>query len=419
MVTFAKQKIEPAAFTGLRSRLVDGVGFFEDAPFKYGVFDSDQYRVDVVRRTSAITFTQTIAALPQEFKAVINGNYFFGNSGTAALYGLAAFGVVDPVDVQSRGDVKQGGSVVLPDAGSGVDYFFFGRDNTATPAYDGGQGNPPGSVFEGMGGLGPLILPNPVTGAPLKFGVGNKYASNPKKTSTPTSPADFRDLVQRNNNTYASLKSQTAGGDGICAIAVISTDRLIVMLAKRHGVAGDLDALRDKLFSVDCTVACFTDGSSSVTMAVDRTVVPGLAPAGFKDNLIETGFGTFLYRPPPAVNLRVTFTEIRVRDDEEIFGSGSFTVRATVNGTTLSLLNAAPVDTGDVVSMSFNTTVTIASGGQLRIALIGTDADDGDELGTVNATFSATSTPRFGVGQHTRRSSRGSYEVTFRIDIVP
>jgi hypothetical protein len=412
--TFAPLRISPASFSTIRSLLSSGIGFFSDGPYRYVAADSDVYRFDVVQRTGAVTWTDAVKALPTAFKAVVNGGYFSGT----ALYGRATLGVVQPGDVDSDGDVKKGGAIVLPDDGKGSIYFFFGRDGASTPSYTGGRGNPSSAIFEGMGGLGPIILPNPAAATtPLKFGVGNRYKSDPKKISIPTTNAELLDCIQRNNDTYAWLQTHSATGTGYCAVAVVPTTKLLLAVIKPNGTAGDLDTLRDALFSVGCTVACFTDGSSSACLAIDGAMEPGLEPIRVKDNLIETGFGLFLYKPPPPTKVQVDFTQVKVFNDAFAFGAGDWTLNADVNGTPVTLLSAAAVNTGDIIILSFSATVTVASGAELVVTTSGQDtAGLDDDLGTVSDRFGATRSPSFGAGAHTL--STPFYAVSYTITLV-
>ncbi|HYQ05039.1 MAG TPA: hypothetical protein VER96_40460 [Polyangiaceae bacterium] len=418
MTTFKAQPITASGFKKIRTLLSGGIGFFSDGPYRYVVADSDVFRFDVVRRDKVITWSDTIKALPTAFKVVINGGYF---SGSQVIYGLARTGVRDPADVTSNGEVKQAGAVVLPDNGKGSDFFFFGRNGATPPAYSAGQGNPPGSVNEGSGGLGPMILPNPGTGAPLKFGTGNVYASDPKKSSIPANPKEFADCVQRNNNRYAAMQVETGSpaGTGFGVVAVLPSDKLLIVVLKPHQTVGDLDTIRDALFSVGCTLACFTDGSTSACLAVNGSMEPGMAPAGFKDNLIETGFGLFLYKAAPPTKVSVTFTLVEVLDDATFFGSSKWTLTADVLGSSVTLLTTAEVNTGDKIVMGgggFGTTVTVPSGAELAITSTGA-SDGGDDLGTATARFGSASAPAFGVGTHLL--STLYYRLTYVIAIVP
>lgn len=415
MSTFNSLKIDPASFATVRARLLAGVGLFADGPYRYLVADSNVFRFDVVQRTADISWTDTVKGLPRAFKAVVNGGYF---SCARSIYAQAQFTSIKPTDVDSDGDVKKGGRVVLPDDGKGKDFFFFGHDGASPPKYDVAQGNPFGSINEGMGGLGPLIFANPANGTPLKFGVGNKFASDPVKVSTPTA-ADFADCIQRNNNTYASLQSSSAGGTGFCIVAVVPRDNLLLMLIKPHGTPGDLDTIRDKLIAVGATRACFTDGSTSACLAVDGVMEAGMTPATYKDNIIETGFGLFLYKPPPPTQVRVTFIEISILNDSSTFGSGTWTVDADVLGTKLTLLNAAEVDSDDIITFgSMVISVTVPSGGDLRVNVHGLDtAGFEDDLGTTSSTFGATDTPAFGVGRHLAETD--FFRITFDVALGP
>ncbi len=339
---------------------------------------------------------------------------FSGNG----LYGRALLGVVQPGDVQSDGDVKRGGAVVLPDDGKGSSYAFFGHDGASTPVYTGGRGNPTSAVTEGMGGLGPIILPNPAAPTtPLKFGVGNRYKSDPKKISLPATNAELLDCIQRNNDTYAWLQTHSATGTGYCAVAVVPGTKLLLAIIKPNGTVGDLDTLREALISVGCTVACFTDGSSSACLAIDGAMEPGLEPIRVKDNTIETGFGLFLYKPPPPTKIQVTFNQVKVFNDAFAFGAGDWTLNADVNGSSTTLLSSAAVNTGDIIAMSFSTTVTVASGSELVITTSGQDtAGLDDDLGTVSDHFGAASAPSFGAGAHTL--STPFYAVSYTIAVV-
>lgn len=415
MTTFSPLKIDKASFATVRSKLVAGIGFFSDGNYRYVVADSDVFRFDVVLRTRDISWSDTIKALPKTFKAVVNGGYF---SCPRSLYAQAQFTSVKPEDVESDGEVKKGGATALPDDGKGKDFFFFGHNGAVPPVYDVGQGNPGGSVSEGMGGLGPVIFANPVSKVPLKFGSGNVFASDPAKVSTPT-PKDFADCIQRNNNTYVSLQSSSAGGNGFCVVAVIPADRLLVMAIKPHGTPGDLDTLRDALLAAGATLACFTDGSTSACLAVDGVMEPGMAPATYKDNVIETGFGLFLYKPPPPTRLVVSFIELLVFDDASSFGSGTWTVDADVSGSTLRLLNQTAVDDDLVIVFGGHSiTVTVPSGADLVVKVKGVDeAGVDDDLGVATRVFGPVSTPPFGVGRHI--ADTDFFRITFDVALSP
>lgn len=415
MSTFAALKIDAASFATVRARLVGGVGLFADGPYRYIVADSDTYRFDVVTRSADISWTDTVKALPKTFKAVVNGGYF---SCSRSIYAQAQFTSIKPSDVDSDGDVKKGGGVVLPDDGKGANFFFFGHDGANPPTYDVGQGNPGASINEGMGGLGPVIFANPVSGVPLKFGVGNQFKSKPTKASTPTA-ADFADCIQRNNNTYASLQTSSAAGTGFCLLAVIPASKLLVMAIKPHGTPGDLDTLRDALLAVGATRACFTDGSTSACLAIDGVMEAGMKPATYKDNVIETGFGLFLYKPPPPTKVTVKFVELVVLNDASAFGSGLWTLDADVSGTKLKLLKSSKVDSDDVITFGgHSVSVTIAPGADLVVQVSGLDEDGlDDDLGATKDVFGPTQTPQFGVGRHVAQTDY--YRVTYDVTLGP
>ncbi len=144
---------------------------------------------------------------------------------------------------------------------------------------------------------------------------------------------------------------------------------------------------------------------------------PGLAPIRVKDNLIETGFGLFLYKPPPPTKVQLDFTQVKVLNDAFAFGAGDWTLNADVNGTPVPLLTSATVNTGDIIILWFNATVVVASGAELVVTTSGQDtAGLDDDLGTVSVRFGATSSPSFGAGSHTLATP--FYAVSFTITLV-
>ena len=278
----------------IRSIYTGGHGFVthRDGVYRYAVMLSSIFKLMVVRRTSEITFSDTVAALSANYKVVINGNYFSCGSG---CYTLAAMGDVHrPNEIDSIGAVRSGGSEVLPDASGGSNYFYFGRENaTSASSYVYGFGNPPATVHEGMGGLGPIILTNPATQSRVRYGVGNRYTAGHTGGPAQGDPGThWSACTQRNNNTYVSLNSETESGMG--AVGINTTLGFLIAVIKPHGQTGNLDTLRDKLWDIGVTGACFIDGSNSVCMALNRTMV--ISPYDFKNNLIEVGIGFYQYR---------------------------------------------------------------------------------------------------------------------------
>jgi hypothetical protein len=98
----------------------------------------------------------------------------------------------------------------------------------------------------------------------------------------------------------------------------------------------------------------------------------------------------------------LAFAQVKVFNDAFAFGAGNWTLNADVNGTPVTLLSAAAVNTGDIIILSFSATVTVASGAELVVTTSGQDtAGLDDDLGTVSDRFGATSSPSFGAGAHT------------------
>lgn len=417
-VSFTPMTITAANFSNIKSKLSNGIGFFKDNEFHYVVADGTFYRTDVVRRQTTIKFSDAIQKLPSMYKVVINGNYFSGSN----LYAHASLGVVDPADVDSIGNVHAGGSIVLPDGGGGNRYFYFGRNNTVPPAYVNGFGNPPASLFEGMGGLGPLIITNPANGKPLRYGSGNRYASDPNKRTIPQTNDEWKDCIQRSNATYTSITAETVDGAGVCAIGYNDDNNIVIFLIKPHKKTGSLEEIRDKFWNIGLKKACFTDGSNSACMAVDRTMVPGLEPIYVKDNLIEVGFALYYYKTEPDQKFSIEFTMLEVLDDKYLWGEGEWTLNASVNGIPVQLLSKFPVTTGQKIPLTEKVSVEVkpSKSETLKILIYGKDtAGVTDDLGNVAHEFTQTSTPPWGVGSQEAVSTNKCYKIFYTINKIP
>lgn len=141
--------------------------FGRDGVYHYAMMPTMVYKLEIVRKTKEVKFSQIIQGLPAEFQVVVNGNYF--SCVSRGCYYTAGLGdVATPDETNSIGDVIQSGSVALPDMGDGDLFAYFGRtQGTTATDYCHGMGNPPVPfVYEGAGGLGPLILTNPATCKP-------------------------------------------------------------------------------------------------------------------------------------------------------------------------------------------------------------------------------------------------------------
>lgn len=284
-VTFLNANIDEKTFADVvLKQMVDGVFFGNDPPWYYAVLNTHKFFLSAVCRTAEKTWSAVVATLEERWRVVLNGNYF----ACSGCYAWAKLGdVSEPDEIQSIGDVKIDGSIFLKDNGDGKDYFYFGRTGTGTGAsdYESGRGNPPAAISSGMGGLGPLI--GTVGGRRCKYGVGNLYEPGVEGPVTGDPGDKLNKLVQRNNNTYKAMNSEKSSGMGV--VGVCAAREFLITAVKPHGSIGTLDVIRDRLWSVGVDHACFTDGSNSVCMAVDRKMV--IAPAEFKDALIEVGIG--------------------------------------------------------------------------------------------------------------------------------
>ena len=240
MATPTELEISAGNFGSIREKLDDGFGFFEDGAFKYVVLDAKTHTIDVLRRRDDRAWSDLMTHQPGAVRVAINGQLF----GPRQLYASAALGVVDPDEVMGHGSIREAGRTLKEDRAAGKSRYFFGRTKDGQD-YRSHLGNPPEEIYEGMGGVGPLIITNPATGARLKIGAGNIYASDSGKKTVPETDEDWADCVQRNSSHFQLIDEHN--GEEFTAAAFNGADRLLLFAVNTDESVGQLSKLRDKL----------------------------------------------------------------------------------------------------------------------------------------------------------------------------
>lgn len=276
------QRLEPLIIAG------GGVADLTDGDLVYAALSLD-CEMKIVHRTAEELFEQTARSAQARLKllALVNGNnYDVTPAGKAdALVGH------DPVPAKESiplGLVVDNGSVVTGVSKPQRFYVAF-RAAVSQPrgSYEFGMGDPPTQVVSALGGLGPLIING------VKYGVGNKYSVGAPPNAPATGEPDAASapfLVQRNNNTYASLAA-LGPITGKAVIAVSTSGRKLLVVVQPDGVSGiTLDELRDKLAAVGVDNAVFLDGSDSTMLMIGPSLLVQDGPNKDELNTVGVGF---------------------------------------------------------------------------------------------------------------------------------
>jgi hypothetical protein len=396
----------------VRSHFVDGFARFVDGKNHYCIADMKRFRFDVFRRTTDITFTATIQKLPLCMRAAINGQYFGGGVG---IYAMSVAGGVDPARIPSVGNVVDDGVVVLNDEVGAQNYYFFGRNRDAT-AYRMEKGSPlPSQIYEGMGGLGPMIGPKEFTGERVHYGITDLYGPERIPGEKPTTAKLWAECVQRNSATFRSIQGATADGVAVPILASNSRDGLLLVLAKTRGSHGDLEYFRDTLWNLGYDRAAFGDGSTSTCLVIDGEVV--VQPAAHKDGAIEAGFA-LCDMESQLVKLEVTIESIEVLKTVNWASEDLWSIRATLSGKTLGQTSKMKVEVGMVLLLNWTQIDTFggASTDQVVLGLHIQDHGGISEVVTEYAVkYGPRSEPKWKIGRWTIEDSDGYSRLTFSI----
>jgi hypothetical protein len=415
MATPTPLEISAASFASIRDQLDDGFGLFVDGSITYVVLDAATHSVDVIRRQNEGHFTSLMLGQPGSVRVSVNGQLF----GPKNAYSLAAAGSVSPRTVKGEGSIREAGRTLPEDVEKGEARYYFGRTKDGKH-YRCDLGNPPDAIYEGMGGVGPLIMTNPVTGTGLAIGAGNRYASDAGKTNIPASDDEWRDCTQRNNEHFVQIDQKI--GKEFCAVASSSGARLLLFAIETDDTKGRLTVMRDKLLDAGFDCACFTDGSNSACMAVDDELL--VEPNFLKDRLIEAGFKGVKGSKP--VRLRVTFSTLDILDAAIVEGDeGRWHVVASVNGEEVGSWSDLTAIAGETHELGWELELEVSSASALALrfevdnrvsaTLSGVDAP---EISDYIETLSTDSDPQFGRGAWVVENRDGFYKVHYQVEVL-
>jgi hypothetical protein len=257
---------------------------YVDGDLMYVVLDYTA-KMDIVRRIQPEMFTTTVtAAAKKGYLVIINGLQYTVNVSTYTY--IIGDDPVDPSDVQPDGQVVESSRVVS--GRSSPQMFYIAQGQAPIFVYYFNSGDPSVSGYykplTAMGGLGPIIIND------LKYGDGNLYKPGTDGPGTGDPGSAAPNLIQRNNNTYASLNGKGAS-KGKAVVAQCFAQKKLLVLAQPNGASTGitLDDLRDKLVAAGVENAVFLDGSDSVTFYAQGSIQ--IAPGKNKDRTIPAGLG--------------------------------------------------------------------------------------------------------------------------------
>ncbi len=342
--TIPKLPLTSETLDSVREQLEEGFGLFSDGPFTYVVLDARTHRFEVVRRESDETFTQRLSRLGGAVRVAMNGPMYGGSW----LYARTTTrGPLPRDEVFNEGNARMSGNLLKEDEGAGRFRYFLGRNRDRPYLHQVKLDNPPDTVHEGIGGLGPIIITRDFHDTPLAVGVGNLYATTglpPDKI--PTTREEWADCTQRHSNHFEIFHAKDNDTD-FCAFAADDRRELLLFIVKPGREDDGLVLLRDKLGAAGVTCACFTDGDFLAT------------PREHKDKSIE--FGLMGARTGlAAARLRVTLAEIEVLDPCVVEGDeGRWEIGVFVNGRRLGEELRTIVAAGDYVALERSVAVDI------------------------------------------------------------
>ncbi len=416
------QPISADGFRGVATRMADGFGFFEDGPFSYVLLSMVNYRVDILLRERSETFCHAIERQDGDARVAVNGQLFGPRN---LMMGLG--GVVDPMEVEGEGQLRVGGTLREENSVAGKTRFYFGR-NRAANVYEVKAGNPSSSTHEGMGGLGALIMTR-ADGTAVPMGVGNLYSTS-RDTNDPPPFSDETDArwlecTQRNSLHFADFM-KTEQGTAYGALAASHSQRLLAFIFAKPEDGNDLATLRDKLLDAGFDCACFTDGASSATFAVDRHFLQ--RPTSFRDNSIEAGFVGLLVSAR-RTRVRVTFRSIDVLDPGVDVGDEAiWSIVATVRNSPIAPPSEFTVTFGtviDLIDLGWTGVADLKDDDLLEFALVIDNVTPATLSGVAPASIPPTrdsarldSTPAWGEGSWSQEKGE-FYRIHYTIEVLP
>lgn len=231
---------------------------YQDGSLLYAVLDSTA-KMTVILRTAEELFQTTVRreSVRRSLSLIINGNFYDLTPGGKwdALRGSdpVPAAATTPIGLLIRDYRRIGGR-------NAQLLFYLAHYHLQCPEYQFGFGDPPVSSKAAIGGAGPMILGG------LKYGYGNVYQSGtPQNAPATGDPGQYRgNLLQRNNNTYASAANRSPL-TGKTLVGLNTPESKLIVVVQKHGATPgiSMDEVRDKLHGAGVDNAIFLDGSDS------------------------------------------------------------------------------------------------------------------------------------------------------------
>jgi hypothetical protein len=245
--------LTPRAFSGasffssIRTQMNSNRGFFGgvDGDFKYVCVDASFYRLMILMRPPALTFTEAALAMAPQVRAIGNGQMFNG-----------PYCWTHPCVVTWQGRIISGGTTT-PGGTAAAAFRHFGQWTGASELSFALTAGDPTTItptyFSAIGRLLPLVTGG--VGSPA--GPLGNYWSEPAST-------------------------------GKIVYGIARAGQVLFMLVQENGGDGlNVPALITRLTSMHVDDALLGDGSNSVTLVVDGAVE--VSPSFYKNNSIPVG----------------------------------------------------------------------------------------------------------------------------------
>lgn len=327
-------------FFDVRSSMDRGLFAGIDGGLRYVVMDATFYRLGILVRPSATTFTAAATAVPAPVRVVANGQ-IFGTSRRDYCF-------TGPCAVQWQGEVMIGHAATAGSPASKPTFRHVGQwDGRAEVAYGIALGDPstvvsPATYEAAMGSLHPLV-------------VGGASASAAALGSWMTNTANT----------------------GKTAVGLHRGAQTVFVVVQEDGVTGGITVpdLIARLLSMNVNEAALADGSDSAALVVDRSIA--VTPGSIKNNSIPSGLTftleTLQLGPGSTLVPNPTTTDPEFQASTTFTGATGTIVQQTPAGLELTLtsLGASPtVSAADVLRklgvtppLVLKTTLTTLSSG--------------------------------------------------------
>jgi hypothetical protein len=238
----------------------------------------DNVNISFVIRKSSEYFTTAVAGkdCPETQDYSINTQMY--SAGTFSSYATARN--PQPVDgYTSQGYNVEKGKII---SGRSSPQTFYFAQSANSCKWSCGQGDVPADSYIGFGGGTPIFLNG------MKYGETNIYIPG-APANLPTTGAvateNLKYLSQKSNGVY---KAQNKKDLGKTILGYNSTKSQWIIVSQKSGTSGlTLDEIRDKLIGMGYDQILGFDGSTSSTLAQDKTLL--VSPANYKNATMITG----------------------------------------------------------------------------------------------------------------------------------